>query len=488
MRIDFLLNGKRMSIETPPERRVVDLLRVDLHLTGTKEGCGSGECGACTILVDGDARLACLMLAAQLQGHRVVTVEGLADGDKLHPIQQAFVKHGAVQCGFCTSGMQLSAVATLSAYKLADPESSFPLREEIRHGLSGNLCRCGGYAMIVDAVEAVVHQGRSLLPIQDKSLSIASMLENSIVADPSLEAHSNGVLKESTHVFFPQTLTTLRDIYQKCVLEDTDQPPALYCGGTDFFVKCRMVLSHTLICLESLSEIKEIQEQGDFIVIGAAVTHSQMLADPRVNKYFPILVRALKQLGSPQIRNMGTLGGNICTASPAGDCLPPLYVLYARVELQSCNNSSSKRYLPISEFILGPGKTALTEGEILTSVWIPKAGPNTRQHFEKVGKRNALACSVVSLAACLEIDSNHKVQSAPLAWGSLAPTVFSSPQVEALLVGQEISMSVLEKAAAMVREQVTPLNDVRASAAYRRQIAGNLLFRLDDLNTLEQIA
>ncbi len=151
MKVSFVLNGKEMRIETSPDRRVVDLLREDLHLTGTKEGCGTGECGACTILVDNETRLSCLLMAIQLEGRKVTTIEGLAGGETLHPVQQAFVEVGAVQCGFCSPGMVLAAVDLLQK----NPE---PTRPEIREGLSGNLCRCTGYQKIVEAVEAAARR------------------------------------------------------------------------------------------------------------------------------------------------------------------------------------------------------------------------------------------------------------------------------------------------------------------------------------------
>jgi aerobic-type carbon monoxide dehydrogenase small subunit (CoxS/CutS family) len=145
MQIHFILNGDPLILESPPDRRVVDLLREDLGLTGTKEACGSGECGACTIWVDGRTRLSCLMLAAQLEGCRITTIEGLTPQEGLHPVQEAFVEAGAVQCGFCTPGMVLTSAAFLNDHTL-------PSRQEIREGLSGNLCRCTGYQKIIDAV------------------------------------------------------------------------------------------------------------------------------------------------------------------------------------------------------------------------------------------------------------------------------------------------------------------------------------------------
>lgn len=146
MRISFLLNGNEIVIDAEPDRRVIDLLREDLGLTGSKEGCGAGECGACAILVDNESRLSCLMYAAQLEGKKITTIEGIAKEGTFHPLQDTFIEYGAVQCGFCTPGMIISAIDLLDKIPA-------PTREEIREGLSGNLCRCTGYQKIVDAVE-----------------------------------------------------------------------------------------------------------------------------------------------------------------------------------------------------------------------------------------------------------------------------------------------------------------------------------------------
>ncbi|GFK93924.1 Nicotinate dehydrogenase small FeS subunit [Fundidesulfovibrio magnetotacticus] len=143
--LEFTLNGAPVRLEAAPGRRVLDLLREDLGLTAAKEGCGSGECGACAVLVDGEARLSCLMLAAQLEGREVVTAEGLGTLENPHPVQAAFAAAGAVQCGYCTPGMTIAASELLAR----DPA---PDRDEARRALSGNLCRCTGYVKVVDAV------------------------------------------------------------------------------------------------------------------------------------------------------------------------------------------------------------------------------------------------------------------------------------------------------------------------------------------------
>ena len=145
-RITLSVNGETCDLLVPIHRTLLEVLREDLGLTGTKHGCEAGECGACTVLVDGVPILSCLSLPIEIEGRSVTTVEGLADGDRLHPLQQAFAEVGAAQCGYCTPGMLLTARGLLA-------ETPTPTRPEIREALAGNLCRCTGYEKILDAVE-----------------------------------------------------------------------------------------------------------------------------------------------------------------------------------------------------------------------------------------------------------------------------------------------------------------------------------------------
>ncbi len=152
--IHLTINGHKQTIEAPPMKRLLDVLREDLHLTGTKEGCGEGECGACAVILNGDLVNSCLIPVLQAEGANITTIEGLANSQKLHPIQQCFLENGGAQCGICTPGMILATHYLLEK----NPQ---PTLLQIQEGLSGNLCRCTGYMRIFQAVQAAAESKSS---------------------------------------------------------------------------------------------------------------------------------------------------------------------------------------------------------------------------------------------------------------------------------------------------------------------------------------
>jgi carbon-monoxide dehydrogenase small subunit len=151
--IVLVVNGKRYSLDVESDRSLLDVIREDLNLTGTKKGCDKGDCGACTVLLNGRPVNSCLVLAVQANGEEVTTIEGIGRDGKLDATQEAFIKQGAVQCGFCTPGMILTAQALLA-------ENPQPTREEIKRAISGNLCRCTGYVQIIDAIESLAQSSK----------------------------------------------------------------------------------------------------------------------------------------------------------------------------------------------------------------------------------------------------------------------------------------------------------------------------------------
>ena len=149
--ITLIVNGKERSVATDPQRSLLDVLREDLHITGPKYGCGEAQCGACTVLMDGRPIRSCVLPVSLADKKKITTIEGLADGDRLHPVQQAFLDEGAVQCGYCTPGMILTAVALLK-------ENPRPTDEQIVEAMNGNICRCNGYTKIFNAVRRAAKQ------------------------------------------------------------------------------------------------------------------------------------------------------------------------------------------------------------------------------------------------------------------------------------------------------------------------------------------
>ncbi len=265
---------------------------------------------------------------------------------------------------------------------------------------------------------------------------------------------------------------------------NTSPEALVYAGGTDLLVKLASSSAlhprpDMLICLENIEELQEIRETDRRVRIGACVTHSRLLSHTLTCPNFPVLIAALRLLGSPPVRNMGTLGGNICTASPAGDTLPALYLLNAELEITSEEGS---RFVPIDQFIKGPGQTGLQSGEILSAIWLDKRSGYTIHHFEKVGQRNALAISIASMAALIKFSPEGVVEKIRLAWGSVAPTIALSSEIEAELIGKPLSRAVLNDAKPLLDQAISPIDDIRAKAEYRRSVAANLLVRLSRYN------
>ena len=274
-----------------------------------------------------------------------------------------------------------------------------------------------------------------------------------------------------SQVFTPSHLNEVLSILNEC-------PEArLMAGGTDLLVRLRHAgadMKPPLILLNKISELADIQLETAELCIGSGVSFSAIMAHPLVQDHAPLLAKAASTIGGPAIRNMGTLGGNIVTASPAGDSLPPLYAMDARVVLVS---AAGTRTIPIDRFISGPGKTDVRKDEILTQIRIPVDDDFQAQCFEKVGLRRSLAIAVASFCGLLKIGEDGTVAAARFAWGSVAPTVAESSEAEAALTGSRLDPESIKKSVAAATSSLSPIDDIRASAHYRRTVAGGLLRR-----------
>ena len=272
-------------------------------------------------------------------------------------------------------------------------------------------------------------------------------------------------------VLFPRTLEELSELF-------VAYPDGrILAGGTDLLVQIRKHGNKpsALFSVEHLTQLQQVKENETDIFIGAGVTHQQLLELPTIKEGFPVLYDAVAVIGSPPVRHSGTLGGNLCTASPAGDTLPPLYVLGAKIAI---SGKAGMRCVPIAAFIQAPGRTILEQGEFVTGIHIPRLPLKAFSAYYKVGKRKAMAIAIVSLAVMLELNPDETVKNIKLAWGSVGPTVMILPEVENFLKGKVLSDEILSQAGILASLGVAPIDDIRASAEYRQCLSANLLFRL----------
>ncbi len=402
-----------------------------------KEGCGIGECGTCTVLIDDEPHYACLTLAAKVNGHDVKTVEFLGEAGALHPLQEAFIKYGAVQCGYCTPGMLLSAYSLL--LKNREPD-----RETIKEAISGNLCRCTGYVQIEEAIEAASQRMRNA----------DCGMRNS----PSREAFTPNAEFRIPH--------SKVDVLSVLAREDA----RVIAGGTDLLVDLRKgEVKGPLVDVSDVEGLKGIELNGTQIRIGAAVTHAQISRDRAMEEGAKSLSLACGAVGSPQIRNMGTIGGNLVNASPAADSIPPLLIHDAVVNLESTN----RRQVSLADFIVAPYETVIERNELLTSVTL-RALPGYREGYRRVTKRATWAIARLSVAwAVLEEDGLFK--DVKLAIGSCTPMPFRPARVEEFLKGSKTEKAVVDQAIEMTLDEIKQITGIRPSFAYKIPVLKGIL-------------
>ena len=463
--IEFILNGERRSVSgVAPTMTVLDWLRTDEFACGTKEGCAEGDCGACTVVLgeaaDGRMRYravnSCLVMMGQLAGKHVLTVEGLADADGTpHPVQQALVETDGSQCGFCTPGFVMAMFAFFHAGEGVDDDAT------IHDMLAGNLCRCTGYRPIVDAVkQAATVDGDRFAAAETASIAALDALPSA-----TGEAYENA--SQSFHA--PRTLAELLQIR-------AEFPDAyILAGGTDLGLlvsKERQTLA-TVIHVCGVDELRYVRRTGSHLEIGAAATYTDAL--PEIEALYPSMAAMIRRIGSRQIRNLGTICGNVGNASPIGDTPPCLIALEATVVLNSADGG--RREIAIEDFFLDYRKTDLHAGEIIEAVRIPHMADHQTFHVYKVSKRFDQDISAVLGAFRLGLDG-ETVADVRVAYGGMAATPKRASACEAALTGETWTADTAAAGAAALASDYMPLSDFRASAAYRATVAGNLVRRL----------
>jgi CO/xanthine dehydrogenase FAD-binding subunit len=257
----------------------------------------------------------------------------------------------------------------------------------------------------------------------------------------------------------------------------TETPGAqVIAGGTDLVPQMHLTIEklRPLVDVSDLSELQQVEVVGDRLNIGAGLTHAALSVHPQVRMYAPLLAKACGQVGSPQIRNRGTLGGNLGTASPAGDTLPALEALGAVVRLATQNQA---RDLPLSEFLLGPKTTALRSSELIVGVTVPRRRFGQTGFYYKVGSRRSGSIALASAAGWMRLTPQGRFEDVSIALGSVAPTVVRARRLGLALSGACPSEEELREAVNTITTEIQPIDDIRASAGYRRQVVIELAYR-----------
>ena len=451
-RLTLKINGEMISLnDVSPTMTLLEYLR-NSGRVGTKEGCGDGDCGACTVAIVGQsangkphfqAVNSCLIPIGSVAGRDILTVEGIGSRE-LHPVQKAMVETGGSQCGYCTPGFIMSMFAAYYDGKVDDLS------------VEGNLCRCTGYLPIRRAAKMVT--------AANPNDSFSEKLGNTNLEISSLNYESSG-----QKFYRPTRLSELLDLLQK-------YPNAtLVAGATDLGLEFSW---HTrefpiLISLEFVAELQTLTETTEFVEIGAAVPLSHI--EENLRGVFPSLDKMLYWFAARQVRNRATIGGNIGTASPIGDLPPVLLSFDAELKIAGANG---ERIIPLAEFFKGYRKTDLQTGEVIVSVKIPKtlsenAVRRLAQSY-KVGKRGTDDISIVAAAFAIDLNEENRITKARLAYGGVAAVPARAIAVEQMLEGEIWNLETMQSVLPKLRETFTPLTDLRGSAEYRKMLVANL--------------
>ncbi|NNG39861.1 2Fe-2S iron-sulfur cluster binding domain-containing protein [Flexivirga sp. ID2601S] len=460
------LNGVTAPLDSAdPHTNALDWLR-SRGLTGAKEGCAEGECGACSVLVrrpSGDrstwtAINACLIPALSLDGQDVVTSEGLGTPDDLHPVQQEMAVRGGSQCGYCTPGFVCSMAAEYYREdRHADPApatgddgehgpNGFDL-----HALSGNLCRCTGYRPIRDAAYALDS------PAADDEFAAR-------LAEPAPPAVATRVTAAGAEFVRPESLA-------EAVRLLADTPEAqLVAGATDWGVGVNLMRARAprIIAIDRLPELRMLHVDDDAVMIGAALTLSEIEA--QLDGRIPLLAKLFPQFASRLIRNGATLGGNLGTGSPIGDSPPVLLALESEVVL---TGPGGQRTVPLADYFTGYRQSVRAADEIITALRVPlPLAAHTA--FHKIAKRRFDDISSVAVAFAIDLQDGV-VSRAAIGLGGVAATPLRARRTEEILVGAPWTSETIEIAARSLTAEGTPMADHRASSDYRRAMLGTSL-------------
>ncbi|WP_411836931.1 xanthine dehydrogenase small subunit [Paracoccus sp. ME4] len=457
----FLLNDTEVALtEVGASDTLLDHLRLTRRMTGTKEGCAEGDCGACTVLAgrltpDGlvyEPINACIRLMASCHATHIVTVEHLRGPEGgLHPIQAAMVAHHGSQCGFCTPGI----VMALYGLWMTNPGAG---EAAIEIALQGNICRCTGYAPIIRAAQAAgAAGGQAQDALAREREVVAARLAGMRGARVSLARGADRALVPAD-----------TDDLAAALLEEPGA--TLVAGATDVGLWVTKFMRDISPAIFIGHLMKEITVADGLIRLGAGVTYSE--AAPILTRHIPEAAEYWSRIGGWQVRNAGTIGANIANGSPIGDTPPLLIALDARIVLR---RGDARREMPLEAFFIDYGKQDRQPGEFVEEIAIP-VPQGARIAAYKVSKRRD--SDITSVAAGIRVDvADGIITDARLAFGGMAGTPKRARAAEDALRGQPFTEAAFDAAARAIAVDFQPMTDMRASAEYRATVARNLIRR-----------
>ncbi len=472
-KIRFWLNDELVELEGfGPSMNVLDFLRLEKGLRGSKEGCGEGDCGACTVLVgrlvDGyltyESVNSCIRFVASLDGCHLVTIEHLrGENGKLHPVQEQMVLHHGSQCGFCTPGIVMS----LYGLWMSNPDA---LESDVKMALQGNLCRCTGYGPIIRAAGAVLQAGGQRFdPLLAERRKMQERLEK-LADGRRVEICRGGEMEKGGDrglAILPSDVDDLAEVLLQ-------YPGATIVGGaTDvgLWVNKQLRELEVLVFISHLGELQGFEKKGRELVLGAAASYSSVL--PAIERHLPQLRELWERIGGQQVRNMGTIGGNIANGSPIGDTPPALIALGGSLVLR---RGQERRSILLEDYFLAYGRQDIREGEFIESIRIPLPGGEEFFAVYKLSKRREEDISTLCGAFRVRLE-NNRVDEITIAFGGMAEIPKRARAAEKALKGAEWNNAGIGRGAQGLREDFVPLSDVRGSAQYRMLAAKNLLQR-----------
>ena len=449
--MEFILNEQAIKTDRPGGTTLLDFIRYENHLTGTKIGCREGDCGACTVLI-GELKngtmhymsmTSCISPLANAAGKHVVTIEGL-NMKSLSPVQKAFVDAGGTQCGFCTVGF----IVSLTGYCLSGKKASY---ESAISAVDGNICRCTGYKSIERAVEEVADK----LSSQDITNPIEWLVYAGYIPEYFLK--------------IPERLSAISTSNS-----GISSNAIVVGGGTDLYVQRPEELALGEVnSFYGRKELKEISIEGDRCKVGASVTVADLLESPVFNKQFSNLKKYLKLVSSTQIRNMGTVAGNFVNASPIGDLTIFFLALNSSITLK--NKSDQRRIILLKDFYKGYKTLDKQPDEYIERVHFDVMNSNTFFNFEKISKRTNLDIASVNTALRLEMNG-EKITEIYAAAGGVGPVPLFLEKTCAFLKEKTMTADTLVAATEILSKEISPISDARGSKEYKALLLRQLFF------------